>query len=231
MKITARCHPLLEPILPKPIPASNCLPDWLKQMPGKAVSQTLGGNEIRTLKHCPPIVDAFSLGLLLPLPTDLHVNDGNLSWEWNPPIIEDAPVTRSPIGVHVPEQAEGSPIGDGQHLIIKFTNFWALEAEEGWSLLFTHPLNRPDLPFQTFSGIVDCDQYNLGYVHFPALLKPDFEGTIAKGTPVVQIIPVRRQEVDLTLNNLDTQQIAESGLLQERLAEDPGLYRKQYRRK
>ena len=42
--------------------------------------------------------------------------------------------------------------------------------EMGWSILFTHPLNRDDLPFRTLSGIVDCDRFGAGLVHFPEAL-------------------------------------------------------------
>ncbi len=71
--ITARCHPALEPILPKPISAAKALPDWLKAMPATAVSETLSGGEVRTLKQCPPVLDAYALGVILPLACDITV--------------------------------------------------------------------------------------------------------------------------------------------------------------
>jgi hypothetical protein len=47
------------------------------------------------------------------------------------------------------------------------------------------------LPFQTFSGVVDTDSYTMP-VNFPFLLRKDFEGVIPKGTPIAQVIPIRR---------------------------------------
>lgn len=228
MKITARCHPLLEPILPKPTPAAP--PAWLKSMPQEVRSETLGGAEVRTLKHCPPVVDAFSLGLLIPLATDIEVKDGHVAWDWDPPIIEDAPISRAPIGMHVPEQTDGAPF-HSPNLVVKFMNFWTLETEPGWSILFTHPLNRSELPFETLSGVVDSDLFRSGYVHFPAAWRtPDFEGVIPKGTPVAQAIPVRREPVDLNAGPMGPREIAESAAVQTDLQKTRGVYRKSYRR-
>ena len=158
MKITARCHPALEPLLPKPVPASQALPDWLKDMPGDVEAESLGGAPIRTLKHCPPMIDAMRLGILILNPVDLQVKDGEVSWDWDPPVMSDSAITRAPIGVHVPEQTKGSPL-ETDHLILKFINFWTLATEPGWSLLFHHPVGYPDLPFQTLSGVVDTDLF------------------------------------------------------------------------
>jgi len=83
--LTARCHPALEPILPRPVLAADALPDWLRTMPSEVDSDTLGGAPIRTLKHCPPLIDAFGLGLLMPLAADLSVSAGEVSWHWDPP--------------------------------------------------------------------------------------------------------------------------------------------------
>lgn len=167
--IIARCHPALAPLLPPPVPAGEARPGWLAAMPAKVESPTLGGAEVRTLKHCPPFIDAPSLGLLMPLAADLVVEIGEIAWDWSPPPTPGAPITRAPVGLHVPEQAAGAPLPVQGRMIVKFTNYRTLEAPAGWDLLFTHPLNRADLPFQTRSGLVAADRFRLGYVHFPAL--------------------------------------------------------------
>lgn len=229
MRIVARCHPDLEPILPKPVKAADALPDWFRQMPGKVPADTLGGGEIRTVKQCPPFLDALSLGLLIPLPTDLTIADGALSWDWDLPPLADAAITRAPVGLHVPEQTRGAPVDTGGRLVLKFISFWTLEVPPGWSLLFTHPFNRPDLPFTTLTGVVDCDLFRDGYVHFPALLDPGFSGVIAAGTPVAQVVPVQRG-VDLEITAMTGEQVARNRHTQEALQAAPGVYRKDFRR-
>lgn len=228
MKITARCHPALEPLLLPPVPADRALPDWLSTMPSVVESQSLGMESVRTLKHCPPLIDAMRLGILILNPVDLQVTEDELHWDWDPPILADAQISRAPVGVHVPEQADGTPLATDR-LILKFVNFWTLSTEAGWSLLVQHPAGYPDLPFQTLSGVVDGDRFCDGYVHFPALLDPGFEGVIARGTPVAQVVPVRK-ETALDVGPMTDAEIAENRAVQEALASEPGVYRKRYRR-
>lgn len=228
MLIAARCHPLLEPLLPAPIPAAQGLPGWLSQMPAQTQAASLGGASVRTLKHCPPLIDAMRLGVLILCPTDITVKDGAVSWDWDPPILQDADISRAPVGVHVPEQAQGSPLASRQ-LILKFMNFWTLQTPPDWSLLFVHPLGYPDLPFTTLGGVVDCDRYGDGYVHFPARLDPDFEGVIAKGTPIAQAVPVQKS-VTLDVGTMSSDQIARNRAVQAALSQAPGHYRKTFHR-
>ncbi|TCT09156.1 hypothetical protein EDC22_1072 [Tepidamorphus gemmatus] len=231
MRLTFRCLPGYESILPKPVAARTALPDWLRAMPATTVSETLGGLEVRTLKHCPPLIDALSAGVLMPLAADLTVAGGELSWDWEAPRVPGLRHTRSPIGLHVPEQVRGVPLpaADGQ-FVVKFTNFWALEAPEGWSILFVHPLNREDLPFRTLAGLVDCDRFSDGFVHFPALwTDPGFEGVLPAGTPVAQAIPVRREAVEIVAETMDVGHMAAYRDIEEGLSADPGLYRRTFR--
>lgn len=228
MKITARCHPRLEALLPKPVSAAKALPDWLGKMPGEAVSDTLGGQPVRTLKHCPPLIDGLRLGVLILCPTDITVRDGALSWAWDFPQLPDAALSRAPIGVHVPEQADGTPLAQ-KSLFVKFINHWTLQSDPGWSLLFQHPLGYPDLPFRTLSGVVDCDLFADGYVHFPAVLEAGFNGVIPKGTPIAQVIPVKKDCV-LDVMPMTEAAVERNRAMQETLDQTPGHYRKSYRR-
>lgn len=228
--IIARCHPALRPLLPEPVPARAALPDWFRDMSSEVAAPSLGGESVRTLKHCPPLIDAMSTGIIIPLATDLSIGDGEVSWDWNPPVLEDALISRAPVGLHVPEQAQGMPLRIEVNAVLKFMNFWTLEAPAGWSLLFTHPLKREDLPFRTLSGIVDCDLFRDGYVHFPAIwLDPAFEGTLPKGTPIAQVIAVPRDAPALQVETMDDDAIARNREVQESLQSARGVYRKDFR--
>lgn len=227
VKIVARCHPALRPILPEPTLAARALPSWVKTMPSRAASPSLGGIEVRTLKHCPPLLDALTEGLLIPLAADVTVRGGALEWDWSPPPIPDQLTTRAPVGLHAPEQATGVPLPLADRFVVKFMNFWTIETPPGWSVLFTHPLNREDLPFRTLSGVVECDRFADGLVHFPALwTEPDFEGVLAAGTPVAQAIPIQREEVELVLEEFDPDHAARTRAMQAALQNEPGHYRK-----
>ena len=76
MRMIFRCDPALAEHLPRPAPARGGLPDWLRQMPAKAHSD-IHGRDIRTVKQCPPFVDAMAYGVLIPLPCDVSVERGS----------------------------------------------------------------------------------------------------------------------------------------------------------
>ncbi len=70
MRMTFRCDPALSDHLPRPVPARGALPDWLRAMPAKAHSE-IHGREIRTVKQCPPFIDAMAYGVMILLPCDI----------------------------------------------------------------------------------------------------------------------------------------------------------------
>ncbi|WP_199252631.1 hypothetical protein [Chachezhania sediminis] len=196
-------------------------------MPSEVKSDMLDGAAVRTLKHCPPILDAMGVGVLIPLACDLTVAGGEMSWDWNPPVLPDTLFARAPIGLHVPEQATGAPFGVTDGMIVKFLNFWTLSVPDGFCLLFTHPLNRPDLPFRTLSGLVDCDSFADGYVHFPTLWSdPAWEGVLPAGTPVVQVVAVPRAAQGLSVQPMSAAEVARNHDVQVALQDDRGIYRK-----
>lgn len=199
-------------------------------MPSEVATPSLGGESVRPLKHCPPLIDALSLGVLIPQATVLTFAEGAACWDWTPPALEDARISRAPIGMHVPEQASGAPFRMAPELILKFMNFWTLEAPEGWSRLFTHALNREDPPFRTPSGLVDCDLFRDGYVHFPALWqKPGFTDTLPAGPPVAQVISLPREAQGLETGVMEPAEVAANRAVQTELQDARGVYRRRFR--
>ena len=58
--------------------------------------------------------------------------------------------------------------------------------------MFTPPLNRPDSRFTCISGLVDCDGY-FEFINFSFFFhEPNFVGILPAGTPLVQVIPFKR---------------------------------------
>ena len=102
MRLTFRCDPALEPFLPRPIPARAALPDWLREMPRTAHSD-LHGQDVRTVKQCPPFIDAMCHGVVMPLPCDITVQQGRLSWDWDVPRPRVHAHPRAPLSFHVPD--------------------------------------------------------------------------------------------------------------------------------
>ena len=229
MRIVFRCDPALLGDLARPVPARQALPGWLRSMPKTAFSET-HGLDVRTVKQCPPFVDAMAHGFVIPLPCDVTVKDGVLSWDWDHPALSVDAHPRSPISFHVPAQVTGTPFFAAGRTIVKFNSFWTIELEAGYALWATHPVNRADLPFRLLTGMVDCDRFSDVGVLFPAeWIEPDFEGILPRGTPVAQCFPVSRAALDLHCEAFSAADASRYQSTATALLSQPGLYRRKFR--
>ena len=229
MRVRFRCDPALLGHIPPPIPARAALPEWLRAMPATAASDLHGG-PVRTVKQCPPFVDAMAHGFVIPLPCDVTVKHGRLSWDWDLPMPSIAAHPRSPLSFHAPAQVEGSPFHRADCAIVKFNSFWTVELEPGWSLFATHPANREDLPFRLLTGLVDADRFSAVGILFPAVWKDaGFAGTLERGTPIAQCFPVPRTALEFDIGALDREDRARYADTAAALLGGPGVYRRRHR--
>ena len=232
MKVIFRCDPALVDLLPRPIPAKQALPDWLRALKPR-VPSAVHGREIRTVKQCPPFVDAMAHGFMLLLPCDVTVEPGmKFSWDWPLPALQVEGHPLAPLSFHVPEQVAGSPLARGAQSALKFNSFWTIALEPGWSLLAMHPVNREDLPFRLVTGLVDADRFNAVGINFPAVwLDPAWSGVLARGTPIAQCCVVSREVPELVCEAMPADRVAGYNELAGKIMAGPGVYRKGYRRK
>lgn len=187
---------------PQPKPALHFMEDWFKALPPEITGEVNGkkcpivnddGTYARTVKACMPFLDALSMGYIIPLPVDVGVrpdpnrpDEGpgskNMLFNWK---------TGGVWSSHNGQQVEGMDrclVNPG-----KWMNPWLVKTPKGYSCLFTHPLNHTNLPFRTLSGVVDTDDY-YNEVNFPFdWIDPDFEGVLKAGTPMIQVIPFKRE--------------------------------------
>ena len=170
-------------------PAKNHVPEWYKKIPKWKNNEvlTIGKGFNPTLKQCLPFLDSFTTGYMIVLPNDLYVkNDDGVPYiSWNycdfPPMSRGRPIDENlvPTG--------HSPIEFAWHTAVANT------IPLGYSALFTHPLNRHDLPFTTLSGIVDGGLVMNPKGSIPFFIKKNFEGFIPQGTPIIQIVPFHQE--------------------------------------
>jgi len=187
----------------KPIPALKNLPDWYKAISpftGKDKKQKAFSDSTKnvTVKWCNPFGDALGAGYFMLLENDVQVTqeNGTQGFVW-------FRGGNAFIGEHSKQQVSPELIPDGySDQPWKFLNFWGIKTPPGYSTLFTHPMNRTELPFLTLSGVVDTDDYNQP-VNFPFVIRNDFEGIIEAGTPIAQVVPFRRESWKATFDEFD----------------------------
>jgi hypothetical protein len=186
----------------KPYPAVKKIPDWFmdaKPYYDKAEQPHDGKLHFRnrsanvTFKKCVPLLDSLGAGYIIPLWADVMVEQNNGSpeiyWKTKADIFE----------LHGgPSREIPSPAGY-QQIVYKYLNCWIPQTPKGYSCLITSPFGYNDLVFKAIPAVVDTDSSTLELV-FPMWIKEGFEGIVEKGTPMVQIIPFKRDNWDSTFD-------------------------------
>jgi len=172
--------------LEQPQPASKFIPEWYKNMEsyiGGEKKPKGDGTTSATIKRCMPVFDAINAGYIITTPADVYVSikDGQQYFEWS---------SLGLISFHPIEQAPEHPARN-EHAYPKWMNYWGIRTPKGYSVMLVPPMHR-ELIFTILPGIVDTDDY-CSPVNFPFVVNdPKFEGLIPKGTPIVQVIPFKR---------------------------------------
>lgn len=164
--------------IPHPYPASLHVPDWLKSM---AADFDHGG----TLKRCPPFLAAMTAGYIIPAPADATLimsADGVFS----------ATGKAQYLSAHFAAQYAGAPFASSR--VVKFENPWIIVTPSEYVCLITAPINRFEIPFLPLSGIVETGAY-YQEVHLPmaCAMQPGQTHRLLRGQPMIQVIPLRRE--------------------------------------
>lgn len=188
-----------------PMPSSKFIPDWYKKIPKYTNNLTKFQNyglEVNnlTVKSCLPVIDSLTSGYVITLPHDIQISrDQNtknpiITWSFSVAGLGEFVNMRA-----IAESCAWDNLEGYDNLSFNWFPHWCIKTPKGYSSLFTHPINRPDLPFYTLGGILDTDGWGDAGNH-PFLIKRDWEGIIPAGTPVIQIIPFKRQNWQSKIN-------------------------------
>ncbi len=182
------------------------IPQWYKDISAMNEKTIAFGNEDLpklNVKSCIPFLDALISGYTINLWCDVHFEqneDGSHYIRWG---------KGSPVPIGFRDQNENLiPVPTGY---TPYHYVWILpysfSLPPGYSALLLHPLNRLDLPFIGMSGIVDADPVMNGG-NFPFFIKQNFTGTIPAGTPIIQVIPFKRENWKME-NSKEVEKIAQ----------------------
>lgn len=165
--------------IPEPEPSKYFVPKWYKEIFSNA--------ETVNIKHCIPFLDSLSHGYIQKTWCDIEVKVIDekvcVSFDSDVPILSIRDKSDMPLST------------DFYSLEFVWQRPWSVKLPDGFSGLVVHPLNRYELPFITLSGTVDFDKsIHAPIGNIPFYIKNNFIGIIPKGTPMFQIIPLKREE-------------------------------------
>lgn len=200
---------------PHPVPMKKLVPDWYKNMESNVPTEhnpkkcpiyynpeTGGTDRNMTMKTCIPIRDIMTAGYALLTPCDIVATnheilsgDPGIGFDWSDPEF------------HMFDQHSQKQVAGAAHLeaacsngsIFKYNNPWRIKTPKGYSCYFRPPALH-DLPWEVIPAIVDTDVYHS--INFPFIWKDNTEPQIhiKKGTPIMQIIPFKREEWSMSVN-------------------------------
>jgi len=243
--------------IPLPLPARKAMPEWFRKLKPKIEGQT--ADAAGSIKKCIPVLDAVSLGYILPLWADIIVtvekgffarlSDGTLIKDgiFN----KDALLTMGEIpykntglkvvGLEPSDELlitakmaeievtsawgggtkmemigshEWKQVGEACDLkkfklgkvLMKFNNPWIIETPKGYSVQFKNPANNWSNDIELIEGVVDTDEFYT-QVNFPFVWtgREIGEFIIPQGTPLVHIIPFKRETYKMETGEIDIQ--------------------------
>lgn len=178
-------------VLPKPRPATDYIPDWYKDAksyldPSGKKAPTLDGKPYATVKRCMPLWDMMTAGYIIETPYDIYVRqtpDGPY-FQWG---------DMQAIVFQDMDQFQNHPYSRDINYAVRIVVPWSIKTPPGWSVMVMEPQHREPGPIICSSGIVDTDNYQFTINTFLKLRDPKFEGMIPAGTPLLQVIPFKRE--------------------------------------
>ena len=204
-------------------------------------------NGIITAKRCLPLVEASSEGYVWQTHTDVEfvvdeIEKGVFQLSMNfPNHVNQFPAidVHGIISNHDNSQAYAKDHGRAEieslhgklpfKQIYKFTNLFLIKTPKGYSCRFKSLSNLFNLPFQFFEAVVETD-HHYSMINFPfrytGPLVPH-KYFLKKGTPLIQIIPFKREKWTSSVGIMDELKFKKYGFKSSTYIKD--AYRNQVR--
>ena len=183
------------------LPTKKVLPKWFKELPTEKFAYPLGST-LPTIKKCMPATDMLTSGYIIQNVIDVDVikekTQGNF--------VENRIKVKDTKYAPEAHRFEMCPVKnpdsgtDKQHWI-KLKNPWLVRTPPGYSCLFIQPVYEFNPNLRLLSGIVDTDTFDLP-VEFPGWIVNDH--VIKAGQPLMQVIPFKREDWNMTMEFTDT---------------------------
>ena len=173
--------------MPPFVNEQTSLPQWFKQL------KKFSGS----LRSCAGVNDYLTTGITIPLWTNVYFRPNLETNFWESRIDNMSPPLHN-IAVQgfSYDQTGKCPATDVRKFETmqypKIINPWRIETAPGWSSLILPPLWEPNENYDVLAAVVHTDFYHAANVVLNIKTTTDF--TIKYGTPIMHVIPFKRQD-------------------------------------
>jgi hypothetical protein len=174
------------------VPAKNFLPPAFNEMPTYIRQEKHAIDSIKTVKSCSGIIDFCSAGFVIPAWCDMEfapTADGNQ-------VMARYSHKKFNHAVHPTEQVQNLMRSKySVRVSVRLDNPWRMWAAKGYSLMY-FPMHYYDdsRNWEALPGWIDHDVGNV-ITPINIMLKDIKHTTIKMGEPIVQVIPIKREEL------------------------------------
>ncbi len=196
-------YPDIAIAFPEPTPATKGIPEWYKKQPSHmdGDSSIVNGQMRLTVKKCQAVFDAMSVGYLLRMPTDIYIDTTDGKQQFDLPSDCRAYQSRL-IATHTNEQVSEMKWDEDLYVrhILRIHPTWLVRTPKGYSTLFTQPMHQDPSPIFAVSAIIDTDNF-MSDGHLSFFVKKGFKGIIKQGSPLIQVIPFKRDDWEMEVDS------------------------------
>lgn len=198
-----------------PVKASSVPPEWYRKMKRNSLYDSFASqfdpvnHDFINAKSCPAINDIINTGIVIPMWAttsiktlrDVFSND-MVSQHWDTRArVASGETIDEHITQHTETQIEGMELNTtASNSILKIKVPYKFIVPEGYNLLFIDPFYHFRQDIRCLPGLIESDKW--GFVTLPFEILND-DVNIEAGTPLVQVIPVKRykDKLNLTVRN------------------------------
>lgn len=212
-KISFSTHSELLDIIPHPLPAMKCVPDWYKNMDTHIDDPSKDVVHGPTLKSCMPVRDYMMAGYIIPSWQDIAFKKDHKGNYRNTASFDASLSSKYNIyyGMHDLGQVKGSPLckyADNEKFM-KLNNPWVIKTPKGYSTLFMSPFYQ-EMDVTILPAIVDTDTHEI-QINFPFIPNTD-DVFVEKGAPLVHAIPFKRDDWTSEVGSYDNEDMTKKNV-------------------
>jgi hypothetical protein len=193
-----------------PVPAKDCIPEEYANLPAGKEKYQIKEEPIHNIKGCLPAMDFMSAGYIifnsyeLELDTKFKQFREDLNLKTARTITESEHESnihaRKALAIYYENACPVINEQKKQRVYFKVKTSWAVRTPPGYSCLVMQPFYLNEKRFTIMPAIIDTDTYHLP-IPITGYLNIKENTRIRPGTPLVQIIPFKRDDWNMSISD------------------------------